>query len=248
MKRKQLKPAFRFYMGEYIRPVAIFYLVMVLLIGLSAVLTVTVQTGGEAFFISGTEMTTAIFLFVCGCVSFKEYFHFLLQNGVSRPTQFLGFLGAVTLVCAFCAVVDQSLLALLGLVEPTESLYGMLFLQGQARSLATVLAGILWCIPVYMLAFLGGYFITTLYYRMNKLLKTVVSIGVPALCILVLPMADTALFGGQLGGALAWMMRFILGGGSESPLQSGLCFLLLACVPAGFAYLLMRRAQMKAAQ
>lgn len=245
MKRSQLKPTFRYYLGEYVRPVLIFYLVMVVLLAFTGFLAVNVNLGEETSYSSGTEMTTAIFLFVCGCVSFKEYFHYLLQNGVSRPTQFWGFTGAAATVCAFCAVVDQALMALLRMAEPFQGLYSMLFPHNPSGALAHMVAAILWCIPVYLLAFLGGYFVTTLYYRMNKLLKTVVSIGVPALLILLLPMADVWLFHGRLSRALASFMQFILGGGNGSPVQSGICFLLLACLPAGFAYLLMRRAPIK---
>lgn len=245
MKNSQLKPTFRYYLGEYVRPVLIFYLVMVLLVAFSGILAVSVDPGEGTHFINGTEMTTAIFLFVCGCLSFKEYFYYLLQNGVSRPTQFWGFMGAAGAACVFCAAADQVLIMLLQMVEPSQSLYGMLFLQNQSGTLGHTFAAMLWSIPVYLLAFLGGYFIATLYYRMNKLLKTVVSIGVPALFLLLLPMADVQLFHGRLGNTLALFLRSILGGGHASPVQSGLCFLLLACLPAGFAYLLMRRAPVK---
>ena len=131
---------------------------------------------------------------------------------------------------------------------PTSSLYGMLYHGGTLPWQETPVA-ILWSLSVNLACFSLGYCIAVLYYRMNKIQKIAVSIGVPLLCIVVLPLVNSVYLDYMLSRALAQVLLF-LGGfliGPPSPLLSAAAILFAACIPLACAWLLQRRAPLKSA-
>ena len=84
---------------------------------------------------------------------------------------------------------------------------------------------------------------------MNKIQKIAASIGVPLLCIVVLPLVNSVYLDYMLSRALAQVLLF-LGGfliGPPSPLLSAAAILFAACIPLACAWLLQRRAPLKSA-
>ena len=150
---------------------------------------------GVVVSISGTEVSTMIFLFVLGLNSFKEYFGMLVQNGMSRRAVFAGRLASFGLLAAAAALLEALLGEILALGARSGgyqygSLYTMIF--GWPEHVNPVLR-ILWTAASYMALLLLGYFISILFYRLNKAGKVVVGAGVPVL-FFALPLLDIIIF------------------------------------------------------
>ena len=101
-----------------------------------------------------------------------------------------------------------------------------------------------WSTVIYLLALVIGYFITTLYYRMSKMLKIIVSVGVPAMFMIGSPTLTIYLVKMGYIDEFYKLMGFI-GYGNGNPTIAVIVALVEAAVVAGLAYLLVRRAPVK---
>ena len=201
-------------------------------------LSILLLSGGD---ISGGSFSGSaeIFSFVVGIVSVRQDLRLFLQNGKGRRTVFLAQV--------FLALGNALFMAL------ALPLLGIL-IQVLASSLFPGNSGVLWgefsflysgvqaSLPVMIaLAFLAnfavfflGMCISLIYYRLNKLGKLLVSLGVPALIILLA-------IQGVRTESLHAVLRFLL------DLPSPLAVYAVICIPAAFlcagaSWLLLRRA------
>ncbi|TAH65516.1 MAG: hypothetical protein EWM47_11135 [Anaerolineaceae bacterium] len=244
-----IKAATKYQLNEYIKSVRIFYLVVIL---------VTLFFGGIVNFgdssnvnmMGGTEMSTAIFLFVLGLNSFKETFLMMLQNSTTRKTMFVSRLIAVLATGVSMAIIDRFIISFAKLFTyvnenyQVSGMYEMVF-QNRAESLHTVimnLEAILITIGVYIAAIIAGYFITTAYYRMNKILKVAVSVGVPVTLFFLLPIIDMSVYDGKISRAIGKLFAFVFGGESGNPYNLLISCLLFSVVGIGLSWLLIRKA------
>ena len=207
---------------------------------------------------NGVTGITVIFLFVASLCSFKGNFGMCLQNGVSRRSLFLGRLCTAGAVCLITAVLDEALTLLVPLFSTLlrtdivsyslfENVYGGML----GDSLNPFLMGL--CSMAFsfsaLLAAAGlGYFITILFYRLNKLGKILVGAGVPGFFMVGVPllkMLNERIAGGKIGEALvrfiSSMAEFLVG----QPQNAMLTYLALFAMFSLFAWLLMRRAVVK---
>lgn len=217
---------------------------------LCILLSPAVLISSEGVRIGGIEISSVIFILIVGLNSFKETFHFGLVNGVSRKTQFLGFMCAVAALAAFMALVDTVVgLAFGGFVE-FNSLYMQIYGKRYTAfpsglSFQGLAEGYLWTFSVYTMVAMLGYCITLLYYRCNIIMKYVVSI-IPILIVFFLFPALNNLTNGRflsgLGQFLVWSMGF---GQGVNPYMAVFSFLVGFGVLGFFSYLLIRRAVVK---
>lgn len=91
----------------------------------------------------------------------------------------------------------------------TEALYDLRY--ASATQLQTIAESIVFTFALYTALFMMGYMITLAYYRMSRWLKLTVSIGVPALLVLVYPLVDQLLLQGRISRALGWAISLALG-------------------------------------
>jgi len=175
-----ISKVFRYQIYDFWKAVIIFYSII---ISISFAITVLASknTGNVSF--GGLGMTTVIFLFVAGLNCFKANFKFMLANNVSRKKFYLGTIIALAAVAAFMALFDEILNYVLTSNIPYESVVMQLYKND------SFLAGFLWSFGLYSLFLCLGWFITMLYYRCNKLMKTVISI-IPILIIALLQYID----------------------------------------------------------
>lgn len=99
----KLKAAVKYNLSETKNTMIIYYLVMY------AILITTTMLGSvfnQDVRISGIEFSSIIILFVIGLNMFKTQFKFLIQNGISRKTKFLGFLVSTIIVLPM-AIIDS---------------------------------------------------------------------------------------------------------------------------------------------
>jgi len=109
-----------------------------------------------------------------------------------------------------------------------------------------VFVGFLLNVCLYTAALAVGYFITIGYYRMNKIAKIIVSIGVPGLYVFVFPIVDFLFLDGTLTSALMNTVAFTYGGMIGGNPYFTICSGLLAsAVFLGLTYLMVRRAPIK---
>lgn len=225
------------------------------------------------FSVGGMESVTIITLFIVGLNSFKEDFKFYSANGVSRKTFFLGNLSAIGLISIILAVIDTLNSLLFRVFLPYRSMYLQLYgerygfsdhsliqdtgihLDGLSSAAADVpanltvqmlLEGFLWLCFAYFWVTVIGLLITTLYYRMNAACKVLVSIGVPALLLFILPSLDQLLFAGVLGRAFHAFTAFAWGFLNGYNPYIGIIFLLvLSSLFCALCWLLSRKAPVK---
>lgn len=250
-------PSFRYQLSTHKVTIIVYYSVFVgafLLMDLS----VTFLNGDVHSTMNGLSASTFIVAFVMGLCSFKENFAMALQNGVSRRSLFLSRLCTTAAFCAILAVLDEavtlffyglSLLPNVNLVVKSilETAYGPVFVGTHPALIA--LCSILYSFFLLLTASGLGYFITVLFYRLNKPGKIAVGVGVPVFPMVIIPLLkelNEHIADGKIGEAAVRIMGQFLDLAFGQPQNAMLsCFLIFA-VFSGFTWLLLRRASLKA--
>ena len=245
----KIKSAYKFQLHELTRPVIIYYIVIVALL-IFAFVSIKVW---DVNMMGGFDAATTIFLFVCGLNAFKQPFHMFMANGISRRTMFIGNAAAFGTVAVGMALIDQMLSLIMSFATPNyvssfAQMYGERYMLAGSTgmTLPLIATGFVWAVFCYMAAAMLGLFITTAYYRMNKSLKLIISIGLPALLFIVLPIIDTSLFHGEITRGIyrffEWSTSLLGKGNPYSIVLSNIFSILIS---GGLVWLLMRRATVK---
>lgn len=217
----KLKAAVRYYLNDFKKSTIIFYGVLMVLFLLQLVFAYFLDSYSGSS--GGVESATTIFLFVMGLNAFKAQFRLFLQNGLSRKTLFTGFIVGLAILATAMTLIDLAFGWFRGLFVSYESMYmerfGSLYTNGNSfKALADEL---LWSFLAYVTAGMTGFFITSLYYRMNKALKLIVSIGVPALIFIVIPLIDGLYTKGAITAFFVNIFAFAYGFGITVNLSNG---------------------------
>lgn len=255
----RLKQAMRYRVHEFAKPTVIFYCVMVALFVVVWLLNliITGQSGGAH---TTMDTTAIIFLFVLGLNSFKNPFKMYLQNGISRRTQLVSFAVTALGFALFTSLVDGILLPLVinNTIGGISSTYASIYQP--SGDFMSRLTGILWNLFAYYAAFCFGFFLTTMFYRMNKPAKVLVSVGVPLLFFVILPMIEVFVPSFNLFTSIlrffSWTLGIeinlstLIGFGTSSavnvfPMRAVASFAVFSVLMLGATYLLMRRATLK---
>lgn len=246
-----IKATTKYQLGEFKKYLATYYLVI---LSTFVFFTMFFQVSGGV--VSGAnfglEFITAIFLFNCGLNSFKVNFLMMMQNGISRKTMFIGSSITFLLVSLFMSIIDRGIAVITNFFTKTigglsfKGLYDVVFSYRIAKfnGLLFELEAILIVCAMYMAALIAGYFITTLYYRMNKALKIIVSVVVPVTLIIILPLADSMVFNGKIGNLVSKLFVFIFGesGSNPSPYNMLLVCVMVIIITMGLSWLLVKKA------
>jgi quinol-cytochrome oxidoreductase complex cytochrome b subunit len=106
---------------------------------------------------------------------------------------------------------------------------------------------LLWSSFLYISVLVLGFLIATLYYRLSKVLKYVVSIGVPVFFLMILPILDTTLAEGNIYKTIITFMLFIFGKTTNgfNPYYTIISSLAISIILFVISYLLLRRATIK---
>ncbi len=240
----RLKTASKYIFSELKNSVLSFYLSILVLTITFAIMSSFISSKGNSSF-NGIEMITAIFLFVVGLNSFRRNYLFLISNGVPRRTQFKSFFLAAIPVTVGMAVIERVLEAIFRLMTNYHTLYGMLY-QDKTQSNGNMVISLLWSITLYTCVITLGYFITLAYYRMNKIQKIIVSVGVPVFFTMVLPyimhnFCSTTTVNWVFNG-ISTMFGL---SGSFGPISAVAVFLVSTVLLSVLSYLLIRKAPVK---
>ncbi len=178
------KSIVKYYLYELKNSILTFYFIM--LQGCIATYIIYKLSDGKVYS-TGIELATIIFIFVLGLNLFKSQFLFLIQNGVTRKANFIGFVASTPVVIVF-AIIDSFVSIIMHNLTGYESIFNTLYGSTiQGYGLMYIFKSILFLTVIYGSFLMLGYFITTLYYAMNKAMKIIVSVGVPVFVFIVLP-------------------------------------------------------------
>lgn len=205
------KSVYKYQIKDITKSILVFYVVVAcvfVLIFLSIgtkLFTISFKmTNSESseFYVSSLEFASVIFLFVCGLNMFRETFRLSMQNGVSRKCiwtgttlSFLTVSGAMALIDTVVRMVLQNFTASQYNIR-IQGIYDFLYANCSINNsvVQNAFEGFLLNFCLYTAVLALGYFITVGYYRMNKIAKIIVSIGVPGFISFGLPFV-VAFFG-----------------------------------------------------
>lgn len=212
----------------------IFYsIVLVLSFLIISAMNFNNQIDGEIRF-GGFGASTVIFIFISGLNLFKSNFKFMLINNVSRKRFYISTIVTLISVSAFMAVIEVIINNSFKVIAPYFSLFEQLYRND------FFFADFLWSFALYFFVANLGWIITMLYYKLNKLMKTVISL-LP-IFIVVLITAINNLTGGVVGKAIINFFGTALGfNDNYNSYTAMLSFLIGAAVLSVFSFILIRK-------
>jgi hypothetical protein len=232
----KLKSAIKYQLYNVKKAVMGFYIVIYALIILSS--TDFVRIGG-------LEFATIIFIFILGLNWFKESFKILIQNGVSRLTQYKAMTISAVILATGLSIIDVINRLICTNFDIYES--GVNDVNNINELLAHIYPGyslnrfspssLLFQISIYMLAAFLGLFITGLYARMNKGGRMAVSISLPAFFMIGVPLLYEE-YNIRIFDPIAKLFSIIFG---ISPYLDSLILVLISGILIGLVYLLTRK-------
>jgi len=233
----KIKQAMRYQLREHIGGAGIYYAVLALVYLLTVILMWLIGQPHNGLSTS-PDISTLITLFIMGLNSFKSQFRLFVQNGLSRRTLIAGFLLSALALSVLTTAVNGLIALVLG-GESYLSLFSLLYGRSGA-------AGLLWALLANYAMILTGFLISSLYYRMDTLLRIAVSVGVPLVLFVVLPVLESMgirIFTSLMRG-IAWALG-LDSAPTVHPLRAAASFCAYGAAMAGFSYLLVRRATIR---
>ena len=223
----------------------IFVCVMIFLISIST----------EGTTMSGLEISTVIFLFVCGLNSFKSNFYFAKSNGISRKTFIKGILISSIQIALVMSIMDIIINRISSIFIENATFYDMSYgnLLGdsgrlyegiwvQSNSLATIFNTILFQFSFCLLAYIAGIVINMIYYRSKKYVKVIVS-AIPIAFIIF--SGNLYVINPSLTMKINSFLDYIFGFDPVNVFACILTFLVGCVVLSGITFLLIRKAVIK---
>lgn len=243
-----IKATTKYHISEHKKAIFIFYIVMICIILLALLFSLSNPEGETEF--NGIELSAGIFLFVAGLNAFKEPFSMFLQNGISRKTLFYSTLLSTFILCAGMALINKVIFYLTIIVSSLDKTFyiheilGVMYPNHTATisPLLVHIESFIFNICLYFMFFIIGFFITISYYRMNKGLKTGVSVGIPVVLFIIFPTLDALFLNNGMTRSFLKAMDFLLGLSAGNPWFSILTFIVSILIFSQLSWLLMRKA------
>lgn len=211
--------------------------------------------------VGGMELISLLAVFVLGISSFKPYFKFFSVNGVSRRTLFSSAAAALAIVSVFNSFIDTLNTLLFSSFTNYQSMFMQFYYRidlkivhadtqdvycGLHYTFPMLAQQFLWSVFAYFWIAMIGLFITVLFYRMSKLMKFAVGIGVPVLCLIILPAFDKYCWDNRLSNILAKIFNFIWGySNGYNPYIGMASMSIFTVAAAALIWLLVRQAGVK---
>ena len=244
----------RYNLSDSLRPTAIFFSIYTAFVLLNALLSYLLPGGHTV----GSDLAILIFLFVCGVVGFRYNFFFAMANNISRRDFFLGTALSGLLPSVGSAAVMIVINRLISFFYPMPTLYTLCFererlvfgpdgiaivAQSAGKEALTLLMSFLFLAVLGFSIYLVGFFISALFYRMNKLLRMTLWI-IPWLLVVLLSLLWPTLPQSFTGSVIRFFAA-ILGITSHSAWPAMGTAMMLALLLTFCGWLLTRRAVLK---
>lgn len=226
----------RYQMREMRDAFIIFFGVILALYLITLTLNVVFFVNDEVYVnFTGNEMSCLIFIFVMGLCTVRESFNFALQNNISRRSLLQGKAVAAAVSCLLLALFSRTLtlLSTTALFRDSEGevgeVYSLMFAERGAGMVQNYFESVFYVFAAAMVLLALGYLIALAYYRMNRMAKSLVSIGVPALLILSV-LLDISLTGGRACAFIGSGILYLLGITNANPYIGIASMLVLAAL------------------
>ena len=251
----KIKSIVKYNIGSLKKSILIYYCVFIAICALS---TIFAYKFNGTISSSGIELSSAIFIFVVGLNVFKENFYFIKANNLSRKSYFYGTVLSMVPISIGMSFIDLILNRIYNIFVNCPTNYDMIYTDYvniwnyanngwvQSNSLETLFNTFLFQVSVYLMVFLLWFLITMLYYKCNKLMKTVISI-IPILLIIVFNMIFNmmVLSFPYLLGKISEALFYILGILPRNVYMTISTFSITSVALAAVAYLLIRKMTIK---
>lgn len=217
--------------------VIVFYSVIIAIIimmTISAIVSKSGVGGAGGFF--GFGISTAIFFFILGLNMFRGSFEFMMVNNISRKAFYQATLLTFVTISIFMAAIDVSLSIFLRAILPYKSLFEQLYS-------GNIFTDFIWSLSLYISIASIGWVITMLYYRLDKLMKAVISI-IPVF-LLMMVMGFETIIGGVVKPILDFIAMALGLSSSHNFLIAVFSFTICTTVFMIINYLLIRRIPIK---
>ena len=214
-----------------------------------------ISISDERTTMSGIEVSTVIFLFVCGLNSFKSNFYFAKSNGISRKTFIKGLLISSVPIALVMSIIDIIINRINNIFIKNPTFYDMAYGNSvgyiskiyedtwvQSNSLDTIFNTILFQFSLCLLAYVVGIVINMIYYRSNKYVKVLVSVT-PVVFIIF--NSNLSMKNPRLAMRVNEFFDYIFGFNTSNVFACITTFLVFTVVLSGIAFLLIRKAVIK---
>ena len=185
----------------------------------------------------GFGTSALIFMFISGLNCFKSNFKFMQANNVSRKRFFLANILTLLSASAFMALIDMALSNVLNKVIPYESVFEQIYQK------YFVFADFTWSLALFAFAASLGWFITMLYYKCSKLMKTIVSLS--PIFIIAIIITLSSLTNGAVGRGILKFFTVTLGLTNNNSYIAVLSFFAGFAAMLALCWLMLRRMAIK---
>lgn len=195
----------------------------------------------EGTFYNGVDFSSVIFNFVIGLAIFKEHFWMVCQNGVSRKTFFKSSICCMLSITAFMAFITQ--VSLLITQKNTFTLIKNIYPSFHTGIVFEFVVNILFFMSVYSLCFVSGYLTAIIYYLSGKIIKIVITAGLPILIFVLFPISLNVF--ADFWRPVINVFLIITGLKSGNPLLAILTLFIATCILSLISYPLVKRVEVK---
>lgn len=242
-----IRPAYRYQLGGYLRSAAVFYLIMTAIVTVFLCFASRLGRSSHSYTnFTAYSISTAVFIFVVGIVSIRNDLRLCLQLGVSRRTTFISAICAVISVSLILGVAGELLTGVAQAVARgipncyASDLYQLIYL-GAPETMPTLVQRLLSALfnaGIFIGACLFGMFFSLMFWRLNRIWTILAAIAIPF--VLNGGPALLAWLGVDLTPVVKWV--------AASPFNFILLCLAGAAIVATIDWLLLRKANIKAAK
>ena len=247
----QAKIVAKYTVSSIKKSIMIFYSIF---ISICILLIILSKINGATITFSGIELSSAIFIFIAGLNLFKENFYFAKSNNITRKDYFLGTIASMLPVAGVMAIIDIVINRIFNLFISCPTNYDMIFTDFgnvdflinyswvQNNDIKTLFNTFLFQTAIYLMLFALGFVINMVYYKCNKLMKTVVSIT-PVMLIILFSVLVSNFH--NLSMKINKFLSYIFGVNPINPYASITTFIVLFITLVAIAYLLIRKMVIK---
>ncbi|HNX63650.1 MAG TPA: hypothetical protein PKI60_00485 [Oscillospiraceae bacterium] len=241
----RIEPHYKNHMREWFKGLFVLSIVLVAIFIMTLIVEIIIPGGGDGS-TSAIESIGIIFIFVSGIAKFKQSLKHSFANGISRKTEFVtsllsGATASVIMVFGFIALGF-----LFSLITPYKGLFDEAFNAYNFSSVAEYAFNrFFYDFFGYFGSYIAGACIGALYYRMNRVLRIAVSVGVPCLFIFGSGgLAYAAFRNDTLRNFFETILNFITRVMSQ-PLTNNILTIVNTVICAVIYFLLIRKAPIK---
>lgn len=231
------KNATKYILNDFKKGMLIFYTVILAITLIMMFSYFKFSNPNNQISFGGFGFSTVIFLFVSGLNSFKTNFKFMQANNVPRKRLYTSTIVSFLLVAGFMALIDVALNRVLNQIFPYEGLVDAIYHNN------FFLAEFIWSFSLFTVALSGGWLITMIYYRCNKIMKIIISVA-PVFLIVLLGYINSFTRGAVVSFINTFMVT-LFDLTNLNPFVSAFNIFILTAVVLGLCYLLIRRAPIK---